>query len=156
MTIEGVKYRQIHTYVIDWFSKSTIFKTCWLLIKHHLGCSNEEKYFWIIDWFLTVDLVYLIPPNVKFNVTPIYFKIYSVFFYKVIFFTEVKLLFHLKKHNPSLLKPHFWQNWVRGFCLHYSQFWFMHCVSKISIFNYLTTFLTQTLEFGLGPPMFKH
>jgi hypothetical protein len=40
--------------------------------------------------------------NVKFNATPIYFKIYSVFFYKVIFFTQVKLLFHLKKHNSVL------------------------------------------------------
>jgi hypothetical protein len=45
------------------FQKSTIFKICWLVIKHHFGCSNEEKDFWIIDWFLTVDLVYLIPPN---------------------------------------------------------------------------------------------
>jgi hypothetical protein len=33
-----------------------------MLIKHHFGCSNEEKYFGIIEWFLTVDLVYLIPP----------------------------------------------------------------------------------------------
>jgi hypothetical protein len=30
------------------FQKTTIFKTCWLLIKDHFGCSNyEEKDFWI-------------------------------------------------------------------------------------------------------------
>jgi hypothetical protein len=44
------------------FQKSTIFKTCWSLINHHFGSSNEEKDFWIIDWFLIVDLVYLTPP----------------------------------------------------------------------------------------------
>jgi hypothetical protein len=33
-----------------------------LLINHHFESNNEEKDFWIIDWFLIVDLVYLIPP----------------------------------------------------------------------------------------------
>jgi hypothetical protein len=56
------------------FQKSILFKTCWLLIKHHFGCSNEEKDFWIIDWFLTVDLGYLIPPIYRF-LDLLYFQI---------------------------------------------------------------------------------
>jgi hypothetical protein len=52
------------------FQKSTIFKTCWLLIQHHFVCSNEEKDFWIIDWFLTVDLVQPIPFFLRSRGTP--------------------------------------------------------------------------------------
>jgi hypothetical protein len=37
-------------------------KTCLLLINHHFESINEEKDIWITDWFLIVDLVYLIPP----------------------------------------------------------------------------------------------
>jgi hypothetical protein len=47
------------------FEKSTIMKTCFLHINHHVGSINEGKYFWIIDWFLMVDFVYLIPPIVE-------------------------------------------------------------------------------------------
>ncbi|KNZ58827.1 hypothetical protein VP01_1853g2 [Puccinia sorghi] len=44
------------------FQKYTLFKMCWFFTNNLLEPINEEIYFLIIDWFLIVDLLYLIPP----------------------------------------------------------------------------------------------
>ena len=44
------------------FEKSTIFKTFFFFTNKLLGTINEEIIFSKIDWFLIVDLLYLIAP----------------------------------------------------------------------------------------------
>ena len=61
--IGGIKYNQIHHYLIDWFWKTHHFLN--ILVPHlaPLRPIGEKKYFWTIDWFPMVDFLYLIPPN---------------------------------------------------------------------------------------------
>jgi hypothetical protein len=46
----GIKYNQIHHYLIDWFEK-------W-------GPIDAKFYFWKSDWFLMMNFLYLIPGRI--------------------------------------------------------------------------------------------
>jgi hypothetical protein len=58
----GIKYSQIHHYLIDWFEKIHPFLNMLVIHFTPLGDHLCKKSFWKSDWFLMVDFLYLTPP----------------------------------------------------------------------------------------------
>jgi hypothetical protein len=61
--IGGIKYNQIHHYLIDWFEKNPPFlKHVGYSFNPFWGPLMQRYFFGKSDWFLMVDFLYLIPP----------------------------------------------------------------------------------------------
>ncbi|KNZ47351.1 hypothetical protein VP01_647g1 [Puccinia sorghi] len=97
-------------FIIGGFQKSTIFETCWLLTHKLLELINEEFYFLMIDWILTVNFVGILSHFFLFHflfscdtLVILFHSLFSCVFVSLLLILNLNSLFVLPLHSIPCL-----------------------------------------------------